>query len=84
MKTGKNLWTVVPHVVAIGRWPGHRHRALSSIDAETETSCSAKQLWLWHGDLKKYCTGRWNGLRFNGVPEMSSYVRGHVRRSADG
>jgi len=60
MKAGKNLWTVVPHVVAIGRRrPGHR--ALSSIDAEIETSDSARELWVWHGDLKMYRTGPWNG-----------------------
>jgi hypothetical protein len=28
----------------------------------------------WQGNVKKYKTGPWNGLRFSGIPKMTSYM----------
>jgi len=30
---------------------------------------------LWQGNVKKFSTGPWNGLRFSGIPEIASYAR---------
>ncbi|RLM74885.1 hypothetical protein C2845_PM15G23090 [Panicum miliaceum] len=29
---------------------------------------------LWQGNVKKFSTGPWNGLRFSGIPEIASYA----------
>ncbi|KAM0897164.1 hypothetical protein ACQ4PT_022730 [Festuca glaucescens] len=71
MKLGKNLWTGGDwHLTA---WrsaddpsPGDYRRTLET--------AGLPELVVWHRDVKKYRTGPWNGLYFNGVPERSWFA----------
>ncbi|KAM0927746.1 hypothetical protein ACQ4PT_002681 [Festuca glaucescens] len=71
MKLGKNLWTGGDwHLTA---WrsaddpsPGDYRRTLET--------AGLPELVVWHRDVKKFRTGPWNGLTFNGVPERSWFA----------
>lgn len=71
MKMGNNLWTGGEWYITSWRSaddpsPGDWRRVLDTN--------GLPELVLWQGNAKKYRTGPWNGLFFNGVPEASSYA----------
>ncbi|KAJ1272969.1 hypothetical protein BS78_06G244000 [Paspalum vaginatum] len=71
MKTGKNLWTGDEWYLT--SWRSANDPSPGPYWRGTETSGLPENV-VWHGDVKKYRTGPWNGLWFNGVPEMPSYA----------
>lgn len=71
MKLGKNLWTGGEWFLTSWRSaddpsPGDYRRTLDRN--------GLPEVVLWQGNVKRYRTGPWNGLFFNGVPEASSYA----------
>ncbi|KAF7019312.1 hypothetical protein CFC21_032503 [Triticum aestivum] len=71
MKLGKNRWTGAEWQLTSWRSaddpaPGDYRRTL-----ETK---GLPELVVWRGNVKTYRTGPWNGLYFNGVPEVSAYA----------
>jgi hypothetical protein len=72
MKTGKNLWTGAEWYLT--SWRSADDPAPGPYRRGTETGGGLLENVLWHGGAKKYRTGPWNGLWFNGVPEMPSYA----------
>ncbi|KAL6651961.1 hypothetical protein ACP70R_010886 [Stipagrostis hirtigluma subsp. patula] len=71
MKTGKNLWTGAEWYLT--SWRSASDPAPGPYRRGTQTSGLPENA-LWRGDVKTYRTGPWNGLWFNGVPEMPSYA----------
>lgn len=70
MKIGKNLQTGMEWLLTSWRAPndpspGKYRRVLDTKGLPDSV--------LWNGNVKKYRTGPWNGLRFSGVPETASY-----------
>jgi hypothetical protein len=71
MKLGKTFWNGAKWELTSWRsaddpYPGEYRRTL-----ETRT---LPELVVWHGKVKTYRTGPWNGLYFNGVPEATTYL----------
>ncbi|KAM0897161.1 hypothetical protein ACQ4PT_022729 [Festuca glaucescens] len=73
MKTGKNLWTGAEYITS---WCSSTDRSPGPYRRGTETE-GLPENTVWRGNVKTYRTGPWNGLYFNGVPEMVS-LRQHV------
>ncbi|KAF0890866.1 hypothetical protein E2562_004340 [Oryza meyeriana var. granulata] len=71
MKTGKNLWTGAEWDIT--SWRSASDPSPGPYRRGTETKGLPENA-LWQGDTKRYWTGPWNGLWFNGVPEMASYA----------
>uniref|UniRef100_A0ACD5UG72 Uncharacterized protein n=1 Tax=Avena sativa TaxID=4498 RepID=A0ACD5UG72_AVESA len=72
MKLGKNLWTGGDWQLTAWRSaddpsPGDYRRTLET--------AGLPELVVRQGDVKTYRTGPWNGLYFNGVPEVSWYAK---------
>ncbi|XP_062186042.1 G-type lectin S-receptor-like serine/threonine-protein kinase SRK [Phragmites australis] len=71
MKVGRNLWTGAEWYLTSWRSaddpsPGPYRRVL-------DTS-GLPDFVMWHGNVKAYRTGPWNGRWFSGVPEVSTYT----------
>ncbi|OEL26180.1 G-type lectin S-receptor-like serine/threonine-protein kinase [Dichanthelium oligosanthes] len=66
-----NLWTGAEWYLT--SWLSANDPALGPYRRGTETSGLPENV-VWDSDVKKYRTGPWNGLWFNGVPEMPSYA----------
>ncbi|XP_048559368.1 receptor-like serine/threonine-protein kinase SD1-8 [Triticum urartu] len=78
MKLGKDLWTGAEWQLTAWRSaddpsPGDYRRTL-----ETK---GLPDIVLWQGDVKRYRTGPWNGLYFNGVPEVTAYADKYTLRA---
>ncbi|KAM0858070.1 hypothetical protein ACQ4PT_048042 [Festuca glaucescens] len=71
MKTGKNLWTGAEWYIT--SWRSSTDPSPGPYRRGTETEGLPENA-VWRGNVKKYRTGPWNGLYFNGVPEMVSYA----------
>ncbi|RCV35610.1 LOW QUALITY PROTEIN: hypothetical protein SETIT_7G253100v2 [Setaria italica] len=71
MKTGKNLWTGAEWYLT--SWRSANDPAPGPYRRGTQTAGLPENV-VWHGGAKKYRTGPWNALWFNGVPEMRSYA----------
>lgn len=71
MKTGENLWTGAEWYLT--SWRSANDPAPGPYRRGTQTAGLPENV-VWHGGAKKYRTGPWNALWFNGVPEMRSYA----------
>jgi len=71
MKFGKNLrtgaeWTTTSWRASNDPAPGDYWRSLDTRGLPDTIT--------WHGNVKMYRTGPWNGQWFSGIPEMASYL----------
>jgi hypothetical protein len=71
MKTGKNLWTGAEWYITSWRSPTDPSPGPYRRGLETK---GLPENAVWRGNVKTYRLGPWNGLYFNGVPEMVSYA----------
>uniref|UniRef100_A0ACD5V1Z4 Uncharacterized protein n=1 Tax=Avena sativa TaxID=4498 RepID=A0ACD5V1Z4_AVESA len=71
MKTGKNLWTGAEWYIT--SWSSPTDPAPGLYRRGLETAVLPENA-VWRGNVKTYRSGPWNGLYFNGVPEMVSYA----------
>jgi hypothetical protein len=71
MKTGKNLWTGAEWYITSWRSPTDPSPGPYRRGTQTQ---GLPENAVWRGGVKTYRTGPWNGLYFNGVPEMVSYA----------
>ena len=63
MKTGKNLWTGAEWYIT--SWRSATDPSPGPYRRGTETKALPENA-LWHNGVKKYHTGPWNGVHFNG------------------
>ncbi|PNT61936.1 receptor-like serine/threonine-protein kinase SD1-8 [Brachypodium distachyon] len=73
MKTGKNRWTGAEWHITSWRSPTDPSPGPYRRGTETKKG-SLPENAIWNGRAKTYRTGPWNGVYFNGVPEMASYA----------
>ncbi|KAI5010641.1 hypothetical protein ZWY2020_012778 [Hordeum vulgare] len=71
MKLGKDLWTGAEWQLT--SWSSADDPSPGAFRRTLETK-GLPDIVLWQGDVKTYRTGPWNGLYFNGVPEVSAYA----------
>ncbi|XP_072969351.1 receptor-like serine/threonine-protein kinase SD1-8 isoform X2 [Typha angustifolia] len=70
MKVGKDLRTGVEW--SLSSWSSNQDPSRGDYHYNMDTRGSP-ELFLWHLMEKKYRTGPWNGLRFSGIPEMTTF-----------
>lgn len=71
MRVGKNLKT--GHEWSLTSWSTSNDPAIGGFHYNMDTHGSP-ELFMWDGNEKKrYRTGPWNGLRFSGIPEMTTF-----------
>jgi S-locus glycoprotein domain/D-mannose binding lectin/PAN-like domain len=71
MRVGKNLKT--GHEWSLSSWRSSDDPAIGEYHYIIDTNGSP-ELFMWDGTKKRrYRTGPWNGLRFSGIPEMTTF-----------
>jgi D-mannose binding lectin/S-locus glycoprotein domain/PAN-like domain len=70
MRVGKNLKT--GHEWSLFSWRSSDDPAIGEFSYIIDTRGSP-ELFMWNGGKRRYRTGPWNGLRFSGIPEMTTF-----------
>ncbi|VAH52506.1 receptor-like serine/threonine-protein kinase SD1-8 [Triticum dicoccoides] len=78
MKLGKDLWTGAEWQLTA--WSSADDPSPGAYRRTLETK-GLPDIVLWQGDVKRYRTGPWNGLYFNGVPEVTAYADKYTLRA---